>query len=102
MDNDERIRILERNIERIRASSNGDTKPVRVNPPIDLVALRDMEFTYDWLVEGFWPMGAHMHIFAAPKTGKSLVTLWVACCIAKGVDPFNGQPVERRRVSYID
>lgn len=102
MDNVERIRILERNIEKLRASSNGDTKPLRVNPPLNLIELRDMEFNYDWLVEGFWPMGAHLHIFAAPKTGKSLLMLWIACSIAMGIDPFNKGPITRQRVSYID
>jgi RecA-family ATPase len=100
MDKQDAIKAFEEFAAGLRKdSANGEYRP---NPPIDLIALRDMEFNYDWLVEGFWPMGAHLHIFAAPKTGKSLVTLWIACCIAKGIDPFNGQTMERKRVSYID
>lgn len=81
-------------------TANGDS-PDR-NPPLSWLALRDMDFNYDWLVEKFWPIGTHLHIFAAPKTGKSLLMLWVASSIALGRDPFSWEPMKRQRVSYID
>lgn len=70
--------------------------------PLDLLALRDMDFAYDWLVEKFWPVEAHMHIFASPKTGKSLLMLWIAANLALGRDAFTGEPCKRYRVSYVD
>src|SRR5215467_8919489 len=78
--------------------SNGHAQEGSVNWP----NLRDMEFMYDWLVERFWPKGAHIHVFAAAKTGKSLLMLWVAGNIALGRDPFTWEPIERQRVAYFD
>lgn len=72
------------------------------NQPIDWLALREMDFNHDWLVERFWPMGAHLHIFASPKTGKSLLGLWVAGNLAIGRDPFTWEPTTQRKVGYID
>lgn len=72
------------------------------NPAVSMIELRDMNFNYDWLVEKFWPLGAHIHIFASPKTGKSMLMLWIACSISIGRDPFTGEPMTRQRVSYID
>lgn len=70
--------------------------------PLDLLALRDMSFNYDWLVEKWWPVETHLHIFAAPKTGKSLLMLWVAANLALGRDAFTHQPIKRHRVAYVD
>lgn len=81
------------------AHTNGDAPR---NIPISLVQLAGMDFNYDWLIEKFWPIETHLHIFAAPKTGKSLLMLWVAVSLALGRDPFSGESQERRRVAYID
>jgi hypothetical protein len=83
------------------ASHNGAISSKR-NEPLDLLALRDMDFDHDWLVEKFWPIEAHLHIFASPKTGKSLLMLWIAANLALGRDPFTGEAIKRYRVSYID
>lgn len=80
--------------------SNGDG--TRRNPPLDLLSLLTMDFNYDWLVDGLWPVATQIHIFAEPKTGKSLLMLWVAANIALGRDPFTQHPIKRHRVSYID
>jgi hypothetical protein len=84
------------------AIHNGAGESLARNQPLDLLALRDMDFNYDWLVERFWPIDAHMHIFAAPKTGKSLLMLWIAANLALGRDPFTWEPIKRYRVSYVD
>ena len=55
-----------------------------------------------WLVEDVWPHGRQVHIHAARKTGKSLIALWVACNLAKGIDPFNGREREPVRIAYLD
>lgn len=70
--------------------------------PVDLKALLGEEFDLDWLVEGFWPAGKHMHLFAAHKSGKSLLSLHLAVQIALGMDPFTGQPTAPHVVTYID
>lgn len=79
--------------------TNGDSPG---NQPVDWPNLRDMDFDHDWLVEKFWPMGSHVHIFAAPKTGKSLLGLWMAGNLAIGRDPFTWEATTRRKVAYID
>lgn len=84
------------------ARTNGHADSGPRNTPLDLLALRDMDFEYDWLVEKFWPIEAHIHIFATPKTGKSLLMLWIAANLALGKDPFTGAAIKRYRVSYID
>ena len=56
----------------------------------------------EWLVEDVWPMGRQLHMHAARKTGKSLLTLWIAANIATGRDPFTGREREPVRVAYLD
>jgi hypothetical protein len=100
MDDEEAIRAFEEFVRDLKGKA--DTNGHHPNPPVNLIELRDMTFSYDWLVESFWPLGTHIHIFASPKTGKSLLMLWIACCICMGRDPFNGASTERQKVSYID
>jgi hypothetical protein len=102
MDKSKSIANLERIVKELKGApeTNGDYQ--YPNPPVNLLELRDMDFNYDWLVDRFWPIGAHIHIFASPKTGKSLLMLWIACAIAMGRDPFTGKPIVRQIVSYID
>ena len=70
--------------------------------PIDWHLLWKREPHTDWLVEDFWPTGRQLHIFAARKSKKSLVTLWVAGCLSIGIDPFSGQRREPVHVTYLD
>lgn len=94
------IESLERILRNLRGeSTNGDAPG---NHPFNWPELRDMDFNHDWIVERFWPMGAHLHIFASPKTGKSLLGLWVAGNLAIGRDPFTWEPTTRRKIAYID
>jgi AAA domain len=79
-------------------SPNGDGLPV----PLDWHALFKRETDVDWLVEDVWPAGRQLHIFAARKTGKSLLMLWIAACLAAGRDPFTGRQREPIRVAYLD
>jgi AAA domain-containing protein len=101
MENDPAIETLERILRELKGESqvNGYAKR---NEPLDLLALRSKEFDFDWLVERFWPLGAHLHIFASPKTGKSLLGLWMAANMALGVDPFTWEKSTPRIVAYID
>src|SRR6188474_2115074 len=82
------------------ANQNGEN--VNRIREFDWLALRDKDYNYDWLVEKWWPVETHMHIFAAPKTGKSLLMLWVAANIALGRDPFTWEAIKRQQVAYID
>lgn len=70
--------------------------------PIDLYALANDEIEESWLVDDIWPLGRQLHVHAARKTGKSLVALWMAANLAKGVDPFTGRACEPRIVGYLD
>jgi hypothetical protein len=70
--------------------------------PVDWHALWLRECNNEWLVEDVWPLGRQLHVFAARKTGKSLVSLWMAGNIAIGRDPFNGTPRTPMHVTYLD
>lgn len=70
--------------------------------PLNWAVLRDADFNYEWLVEKWWPVESHLHIFAAPKTGKSLLMLWISANLALGRDPFTWEATKRQRVLYID
>ena len=70
--------------------------------PVIWPDLATEEFELMWLVEGLWPTGKHMHLFAAHKTGKSLLSLHIAVSLALGRDPFTGSPIPAHDVTYID
>lgn len=78
---------------------NGITDRIK---PIVWSQLRDMDFNYDWLVDKWWPVEGHLHLFASPKTGKSLLMLWIGANLAIGRDPFTWEPCVRRVIAYVD
>lgn len=55
-----------------------------------------------WLVEGFWPWGRSMALWAAAKTGKSELALWCAVKLALGEHPWSGEAIEPVSVAYFD
>lgn len=70
--------------------------------PVNLYALANDDLQESWLVDDLWPLGRQIHVHAAPKTGKSLVFLWIAACLAVGRDPFSGKPREPICIGYYD
>ena len=70
--------------------------------PIDWYALFKRETNTEWLVTNLWPIGRQCHLHAARKTGKSLISLWMACNLAIGRDPFTGASVRPVTVGYLD
>ena len=70
--------------------------------PVIWPELADKEFELVWLVNGLWPVGKHLHLFAAHKTGKSLVSLQMAVGLAMGRDPFTGEEIQPHDVTYLD
>jgi RecA-family ATPase len=70
--------------------------------PVIWPELANEEFELVWLVDGLWPAGKHLHLFAAHKTGKSLVSLHIAVNLAMGIDPFTGAGITPHDVTYID
>jgi hypothetical protein len=78
---------------------NGTEHP---SPFIDWPQLANETLELEWLVEGMWPMGKQVALFAAHKTGKSLLSLHIAASIVLGVDAFTGAPITPRRVMYLD
>lgn len=73
-----------------------------VSPFIDWPELANETLELEWLVEGMWPTGKQVALFAAHKTGKSLLSLHIAVSIVLGVDAFTGAPITPRRVMYLD
>lgn len=69
---------------------------------VDWVAAWDADYELEWLVDGLWPVGRHLHIFASAKSGKSLLMLWIAANVACGRDPFTMQAITPRVVVYVD
>lgn len=70
--------------------------------PVDWVALFARDVQAEWLVQGVWPTFRQVHMHAKRKTGKSLVSLWMACNMAMGRDPFTQQPIDPMVVAYLD
>lgn len=70
--------------------------------PVIWPQLADEEFELEWLVDGLWPTGKHLHLFAAHKTGKSLLSLHIAVSLAMGRDAFTGRAITPHHVTYID
>jgi hypothetical protein len=80
-------------------------QPARQQPAIfiDWTAFAAREDTdRKWLVEGFWPWGRAMALWAGAKTGKSELALWCAAKLALGEHPWTGEAVEPVDVAYFD
>ena len=85
-----------------RPSAPEDEEPNDLPAPIDWDTLFARESAAEWLVDDVWPAGRQIHIFAARKSGKSLVTLWLAANLAAGRDPFTRASKPRTVVAYLD
>ena len=55
-----------------------------------------------WLVEGFWPWGRGMALWASAKSGKSELALWCAAKLALGEHPWTGATMDPVDVAYFD
>ncbi len=60
----------------------------------------DRPIQTDWLIEDFIPGDSTVLIFGEPASGKSLIALEMACCIASGRD-WTNKPVKQGEVAYI-
>lgn len=76
-----------------------DERPARY---VDWFKLLDASIDETWLVQDVWPMGRQIHMHALRKTGKSLLTQWMAANLALGRDPFTGMTQEAKRVLFLD
>lgn len=79
---------------------NGDGTPY--DPFLDWPSLADEDDDITWLVDGMWPQGRSIVLYALQKTGKSLVSLHIAACLALGQDPFTGKAITPHDVCYLD
>lgn len=86
---------------RLNEQSRASVDP-RLPVPVDWEALFKRESNTEWLVPEIWPVGRQVHLHAKRKTGKSLITLWMACCLAVGRDPFSNDPIRPVVVAYLD
>jgi len=55
-----------------------------------------------WLVEGFWPYGKAMALWASAKEGKSELVLWCVGKLAMGEDPWTGKSIDPVDSAYFD
>lgn len=53
-----------------------------------------------WIVEGIVPAGGTVAIIGAPKSGKTFLTMDLACSVASG-RPFLGRPTQKGGVLYL-
>lgn len=100
MEDDPVVRIAREFIAKFEStdqSTNGYRDEI-----VDWAHLAESTFELEWLVDGIWPNGKHLAIFATHKTGKSLLSLHIATSIAMGIDAFTREPIEPRDVLYID
>lgn len=97
----EALAVLHAELARIQAAATAGVDP-RLPVPIDWYALFRRENDAEWLVSNIWPVGRQCHMHAARKTGKSLVTLFMACQLAVGRDPFTGTGMHPVKVAYLD
>lgn len=99
MEPDELMMMFESRLARMVAAQGGTHRDPMWISARDILSHESNE---EWLVRDVWPVGRQVHIHAAPKTGKSLVALWIACCLAKGMDPFTHEEREPVRIAYMD
>jgi len=92
------LAVFHNRLAELRAGMPG----AHLNQPIDWVALFRHEPQDAWVVQDLWPKERSIHIHAAPKTGKSLISLWMAAHVAMGVDPITKRQVTPMRVAYLD
>src|SRR5436190_16446637 len=92
----------ERELARLLAEANDFSQPHGKFDYLDFMALKNHEGMTDWLVEDIWPVGRSIHLHAARKVGKSLVSLWMAGNLALGREPFTGDAIEPVCVGLYD
>jgi hypothetical protein len=96
-------RIIVRDKAREQAARRQKEQPAAPAPkPRSVADLLAQEFpVLDWIVPDVIPDGCHL-VIAAPKIGKSLLTLMLAIACANGTKAFGGIKVARRPVLLID
>lgn len=79
-------------------------RPVAPEPPMSLAALLDSpEETYDWLVPSLLERTDRLILTGFEGTGKSFFLAQFALCVAAGLHPFTGEPMEKaHRVLIFD
>ncbi|MBM7025041.1 AAA family ATPase [Clavibacter zhangzhiyongii] len=96
-------RIIVRDRAREQAARRQKEQPAAPAPkPRSVADLLAQEFpVLDWIVPDVIPDGCHL-VIAAPKIGKSLLTLGLAIACANGTEAFGAIKVARRPVLLID
>ncbi len=70
-------------------------RPVAAEPPMSLGALLDEEEDpYDWLVPGLLERTDRLILTGFEGTGKSFLLAQFALCVAAGLHPFTGEPMD--------
>lgn len=85
---------------RARQSSRSEKSNDRAFRLISGREIIDRPIKTDWLIEDFIPSDTTVMLFGEPTSGKSLIALEMACCIASGHD-WTDKPVKQGEVAYI-
>lgn len=84
--------------------SDEQSKPELKNelefPLISVQQLKDTLSSNEWLIKGILEKDSYGMIFGEPASGKSLLMLDMAFCVAAGID-WNGHKTSRGKVVYI-
>jgi hypothetical protein len=99
----ERIEAMRTKAQGSPAPDDTDTTDDGLPAPVDWHALYAHEgHELEWLVEDLWPAGRLISIVAPIKARKSLLMLYLAACLARGMDPWTGRPTAPVDVTYLD
>lgn len=83
------------------AENTDNPNPCKWPSPLDMKALAATEpRPPQWIMNGWLPAGYATLLSGHGGTGKSTITLFMAACIALGID-FCGLRVEQRKVLYL-
>lgn len=90
--------------ESLDAAGDNSSIPRLVAEAIDWNEFWTAETTIaEWLVEGFWPLGKKVGVYAEQSEGKSEWALWCAVGVVTGVNPGTGERIaEPQPVLYLD
>jgi hypothetical protein len=81
-------------LENVIALTESATSASNRPTPGTLSELLDGETTYDWLVPGLLERMERWILTGTEGTGKSVLIAQFVCCLAAGLHPFTGEPLQ--------
>lgn len=87
--------------ERLELIVAPDSPPEDPNMPVD-VFMGMTDDAYDWIIPDILARRERVLLTATGGTGKSFLLRQLALCVAAGIHPFTGYPIEPKRVLLLD